>query len=280
VRRNVLGPLGLKDTYSEMPAQLRGGRLADGYSSLNRQGTRDPVPFFQAKGIAPAAGYASTAEDLARFLSWQFRLRDGEDEVLDHNTLQEMQRTHFVDPEWKTFWGLGFSVARRNDRTFVGHGGSCPGFRTQVAIQPDDEVGMVFLANAMVNTSTYVYGMYDLVAEAVRGATKKESAEAAASAMAPVPAAGSDLTPYVGRYSQQPWGGETAAIRWKGGLAFLSLPTDNPLQAITRLKHVEGDVFRRVRSDEELGEEIVFERDASGRVTGFRQFGNLSARIR
>ena len=275
VRQNVLGPLGLDDTYSEMPAQHRGGQLADGYSSLNRQGTRDPVPFFQAKGIAPAAGYASTAEDLARFLSWQFRLRHGEDEVLDHRTLLEMQRTHFVDPEWKTFWGLGFSVSRRNDKTFVGHGGSCPGFRTQVAIQPDDELGMVFLANAMVNTSTYVYGMYDLVAEAVRGAAKKDGAPSAAA-----PVAGPDLAPYLGTYSGQPWGGESAAIRWKGGLAVMSLPTGNPLQAITRLKHMEGDVFRRVRSDEELGEEIVFERDASGRVTGYRQFGNLSPRVR
>jgi hypothetical protein len=233
------------------------------------------VPFFQAKGIAPAAGYASTAEDLAHFLSWQLRLRDGGNEVLAGNTLLEMQRTHFVDPEWKTFWGLGFSVARRNDRTFVGHGGSCPGFRTQVAIQPDDKVGMVFLANAMVNTSTYVYGMYDLVAEAVREATGKDGAKGDLTV-----ADGPDLSPYVGSYSGQPWGGESAAIRWKGGLALMSLPTDNPLQAITRLKHVEGDVFRRVRSDGELGEEIVFERDASGRVTGYRQFGNLSPRTR
>jgi CubicO group peptidase (beta-lactamase class C family) len=277
VRENVIGPLGLKDTYPEIPEQLRGGQLADGYSSLTRAGRREPTPFFQAKGIAPAAGYASTAEDLARFASWQMRLvAGGADEVLKATTLQEMQRVHYVDPGWNTFWGLGFSVARRNDKTFVGHGGSCPGFRTQVAIQNDDEIAVVFMANAMVNTATYVYGVYDLVAEAIRAAAKKGGPQTPAADTASVP----DLAPYVGSYSEQPWGGESAAIRWKGGLALMSLPTDNPLRAITRLKWVEGDTFRRVRDDEEPGEDIVFERDPAGRVTGYRQFGNLSPRVR
>ncbi len=284
-RQNVIGPLGLKDTYPEMPEELRGGQLADGYSSLTREGSREPTPFFQAKGIAPAAGYASTAEDLARFASWQMRLVAGRgDGVLKATTLQEMQRVHYVDPEWNTFRGLGFAVSRRNDKTFVGHGGSCPGFRTQLAIQNDDKIAVVFMANAMVNTATYTYGIYDLVAEAIRAAAKKDTAVVAAgggaAAAAADPRSAPDLAPYFGTYSEQPWGGESAAIRWKGGLALMSLPTDNPLRAITRLKWVEGDVFRRVRSGEELGEEIVFERDASGRITGYRQFGNLSPRVR
>ena len=92
--------------------------------------------------------------------------------------------------------------------------------------------------------------------------------------------AGPDLAAFLGTYSGQPWGGETAAIRWKGGLALMSLPSETPLRAITRLKHVEGDTFRRIRSDDDLGEAVVFERDGAGRVTGFRQHGNLSPRTR
>ena len=38
------------------------------------KGKRPPVPFFTTRGVAPAAGYASTVEDLGRFASWQFRL--------------------------------------------------------------------------------------------------------------------------------------------------------------------------------------------------------------
>ncbi len=281
VRANVLEPLGLTNTYPEMPEEHRGGQLATGYSSLTREGTRTEVPFFQAKGIAPAAGYASTAEDLASFASWQFRLTGDRDEVLEAHTLDEMHRVHYVDPAWGTFWGLGFSVMRRNDKTFVGHGGSCPGFRSQLVLQKDDEIATVFMANAMVNAGKFAYGMYDLVAEAVRAATKTaEEGEPTGEEEQKDPATAPDLTPYLGTYSGQPWGGESAAVRWKGALAIMSLPTDNPLQALTRLKHEAGDTFRRVRSDGELGEAIVFERGAEGRVTGYRQHGNLSPRVR
>ena len=283
VRRLVLDPLGLDDTHPEMPEQHRGGRLATGYSSLTREGVREEVPFFQARGIAPAAGYASTVEDLARFASWQFRLEGDTDEVLHAHTLDEMQRPHYVDPGWGTFRGLGFSVSRRNDKTFVGHGGSCPGFRTQLALQMDEKIATVFMANAMVNTGTFVYGMYDLVAEAVRNASDEPGPTTT------TPGAGGsngdggqtlDLGPYVGTYSAQPWGGEEAVVVWKRGLAVMGLPTDNPLRSLTRLRHEEGHVFRRVRRDGELGEAFVFETDSAGRISGFRQHGNLSPRIR
>jgi hypothetical protein len=39
-------------------------------------------------------------------------------------------------------------------------------------------------------------------------------------------------------------------------------------------------MFRRIRSDESLGEEVIFERDHGGAVTGFRQHGNLTPRVR
>ena len=71
VKSHILGPLGLTGTTPEIPADQRGNRLANGYSILTRDGEPKAMPFFQARGIAPAAGYASTAEDLARFASWQ-----------------------------------------------------------------------------------------------------------------------------------------------------------------------------------------------------------------
>jgi CubicO group peptidase (beta-lactamase class C family) len=287
VRRNVLEPLGLGDTYPEMPAGERGRRLATGHSALDRDGTRHETPFFQARGIAPAAGYASTVEDLARFASWQFRLEGDVIEVLRAHTLREMRRVHYVDPEWDTFWGLGFAISRDDDRTFVGHGGSCPGYRSQLLMNDDDEIAAVFMANASgVDTGKYVRGMYDLVAPAIRAATEQDEdddervAGDEGSGAAPEPGTPVDLDDYTGTYSNQPWGGETAVVRWQGGLAMLGLPTDSPRQGLRKLRHIEANTFRRVRSDDELGEAIIFERDASGRVTGYRQHGNLSSRVR
>ena len=37
-----------------------------------------------------------------------------------------------------------------------------------------------------------------------------------------------DLSDYIGAYSGMPWGGETAVVRWEGGLALLPLPTSDP----------------------------------------------------
>jgi CubicO group peptidase (beta-lactamase class C family) len=310
VRENVLDPLGMDDTFSEIPEEHRGGRLATGYGALNRDGRREEVPFFQAKGIAPAAGYASTARDLARFASWQLRLAgDPEEpappaEVLDPHTLDEMQRVHYVDPDFDTYWGLGFNVSRRDGETFVGHGGSCPGFRSQLILQKDRKIAVAFMANAMVNAGMYARGIYDLVVEAVSEAAEDgaDGAETSAGragagrvppAELPAPsgagrsvlATGSaqeapELAPYVGTYSAQPWGSETAVVRWKGGLALLSLPTSDPLDGLRRLEHDEGDVFYRVRDDGERGEDVVFERGPDGEVTGYRVHGNLSPRIR
>jgi len=287
VRLNVLTPLGMSNTYPEIPVEHRGGQLATGYSAPTRSGEREEVAFFQAKGIAPAAGFASTAEDLARFAAWQFRLRaeGNRDEVLQAHTLDEMRRVHYVDPAWNTFWGLGFSVSRRGDKTFVGHGGSCPGFRSQLQMQNDERIATIFMANAMVNAGMYTRGMYDLVAEAVRDATKEEDDITATSdgdteavhshrGMSP------DLAPYIGTYSAQPWGSETAVVQWKGGLAFLSLPTDNPLNALSKLGHDSGDVFYRIRDDGERAEDVLFHRDDSGAVTSYSVHGNHSARVR
>lgn len=52
------------------------------------------------------------------------------------------------------------------------------------------------------------------------------------------------------------------------------------MQALTKLKYVSGDTFRRVRDDGQPAEEIVFETNARGEVTRFKRNSNYSARIR
>src|SRR5258705_13726578 len=120
-------PLVLKDTPPFMPMALYNKRLAVGWSAITRDGAREILKPFDPRVMTPAAGYASTAEDLGRFAAWQFRLlRTGHREVLNASTLREMQRVQFVDPGWKEMRGLGFEVIRKDDQTFVGHDGDCP----------------------------------------------------------------------------------------------------------------------------------------------------------
>lgn len=273
VQRNILEPLGLRSTFPEMPEQYRGGRLATGYSAINRQGTRTPVAFFSARGIAPAAGYASTVEDLARFASWQFQVLDGKggEHVLKRNTLREMQRVHWVDPDFETMWGLGFAVWRSGDKRVVGHGGSCPGFRSQLLLDPAEKIAAIVMANAQgINTGQFADRIYQIIAPALKAATKDSAAPKQPD---------STLQKYTGIY-ELGFAGETAIVQWEDGLAAVHLPTMDPLSGMTKLKKVGEHTFRRVRKNDALGETIVFQVAADGRASQLVWHSNLYRRVR
>ena len=264
VRRHILAPLQLTSTYPEIPLDERGKRLARGYSARRRDGTRTPVPLFQTRGIAPAAGFASSANDLARFAMWQFRARAAEsDPVLDPRTLREMYRPHWVDAEFQLFRGVGFGTWKDGSNIFVGHGGHCPGFRTQFMLQPEKKIAVTVLSNAnAADVTRYAKGVYDIVSPTIR---KQESKD--------VPALAS-MSAYTGSYSDMPWGGETLVVAWGDGLATVDVPEIDPMRRMERFRKTGEHTFRRVLPDGSLGEEMRFEIGADGRATRYWHHSN------
>jgi hypothetical protein len=146
VRQNVLNPLQLSDTQPLLPAPMWGVRFAQGFGAIKRDGTRDPLPLYDARGLAPAAGGPALESD-------------------------------------------------------------------------------------------------------------------------------------AGRYRAQPWGSETVILPWGEGLAELNLPSTDPAKEMVVLKHVAGDTFRYQRDDGTLGAEAMFQRDAAGRVSSVRVWGQTSPRL-
>ena len=272
VEKNIIQPLGLKDTRTVMPKKLYGKQLAVGHSARNRDGERPQVELFHAEGIGPAAGFSSTVDDLAKFASWQFRLlENGGKEIVSSNTLREMHRVHFLDEDWQPAWGLGFSVWRDGEKKFLGHGGSCPGYRSQLLIQPNSQIATIFMTNASgVNSRRFAQQLYNIISLAL----KEANSDGNAKTLKP------EFTKYMGHYSEAPWGGETAVITWEGELATVSLPTNDPVGAISKLKHIEDDTFRRIREDDEMGEEIIFETNSSGKVIRMWQHQNFALKFR
>ncbi|MGQ9801828.1 MAG: serine hydrolase [Candidatus Saccharicenans sp.] len=269
VTEKILKPLGMKDTRPFLPQALWRGQLATGYSSLTRNGNREMLPFFQAEGIKPAAGFSSTVLDLARFASWQFRLlAKGGEEIIKAYTLREMHRVHWTDPNWKTTWGLGFSVYQLDGTTIVGHGGSCPGYRSTLMIDPAKKQAFIVMINASGTEP-------DKYARGIRAVLKKATSTKEAEKTT-----GVNLKDYAGLYDTQPWWGETAILPWKGYLVMFGLPSNNPAEDFTLLKHVEADTFKRVRDDETLGEEVIFERDKTGKVFRMVHHSNYYPKIK
>jgi len=272
VRENILTPLGMTSTTPEIGDVQGTDKLATGYSAVRRDGRRVEVEPFEGGGMAPAMGFASTVEDLAKFASWQFRLLEtGEREILDANTLREMQRVHYMDPGWETTWGLGFSLRRRDGVTFVGHGGSCPGHQTSLQMENGDKIATIAMTNAMVSAGSFTQRAHEVMAPAIKEALENPDEGEATPA---------EFKQYVGAYDSYPWGGESQVIPWKGGLATVGFPTQNPLGGISRLKHVEGHTFQRILDDGELGREVTFELDEDGGVVRMWTPENSSERVR
>lgn len=275
VRTHLLAPLGLSRTTSEIPVNLRGTELAIGYGARRTGWAREAIPAYTLNAIAPAAGFASTVEDLGRFASWQFRLlASGGENVLRSSTLREMQRVHWMTPDnVNETWGLGFATYQHANKTFVGHGGYCPGYRTTLMIRPQEKLAIVVMINVDDGEpGRFARQLYDFVgADIARVAAANQppspapQPQAPAAAAPPTPAV--DLTRYEGAYRSRHSASDVYVAPYGNELMVIDLFTDTPAGDITRLRHVGGDVFRRVRPNDTLAEDVRFERDPQGRAT-------------
>ena len=269
INERVLEPLGMSDTRTYYPEDLRGGQLAIGYTGLHREGTRDPVAPFFTRGITAAAGFTSSVNDLARFASWQFSLLNGGDEsVLGANTLREMHRVHWVDPDWETTWGVGFAVQRVDDQTVVGHGGGCPGYITQFVMVPKHKVAAIVLTNAGDGPAGRVARE---MLKTLGGAVEK--------AEAPPEETPPDFSRYEGDYESRPWGGEVAIRQWGDKLAVINVPDDELADAIIRLEHDGDDTFTRLTDDGDRREPWLFELDGDGPAVRIHRHSSVLERI-
>ncbi len=256
---HILAPLAMHDTATGFPTDDREPRIATGYGFAGKDSESPVMPRYDALGITPAAGFASTVLDLARFASWQFRLLSGEsDEVLKGNTLREMQRVQWMDLDWSVARGLGFGVYRIGDRTYTGHGGDCPGFNTRLYLDPVSQYAVVTMANRnRVDVDGYAATIFNILDAG--GTIGPDDSDSSLPVL--------NLGDYVGSYDSRPWDGELMVIRWKEGLTVLALPTMDPIENMVQLKHIEGDRFHTIRPDDEPGHEVAFRRDESGEVT-------------
>jgi D-alanyl-D-alanine carboxypeptidase len=145
VTRHIYQPLGMVN--SSVDKDVPG--LATGYGRQMPDGSRATMPFVDARGMAAATGITSTVEDMARFVSAQFREgAAGGDRILSAASLREMHRVRMLENNWTRGNGIGFSVTRNHDKLYVGHGGSYPGYITNTLIDLKGKVGVIVLTNA------------------------------------------------------------------------------------------------------------------------------------
>ncbi|MDP6416001.1 MAG: serine hydrolase domain-containing protein, partial [Gammaproteobacteria bacterium] len=267
MQANVLDPLGLTDTRSYYPEELRGHQLAIGYDGLVRDRGRVPTEAFFTKAITPAAGYTSSVNDLAKFIIWQFGLLDGlQESVLNQHTLQEMHRVHWVNPDWSTSWGLGFVARRQGDRTLAGHTGSCPGYQTNFSMDVDKRLGVIVLTNAGD-------GQPARLVDNIISTLRPELDKPAPVAETEIP----DFSAFEANFSNQHWGGETAVRQWGDELVSIGIPSRS--LNVQKLQHDQDNQFHRENAIGLQSAVISFEADASGKTTRMKVNDSYSYRI-
>lgn len=276
VREEILRPLGLNGMSPDLPADAPPERFATGYTPHDRKGDRKRVEPYVLSGLAPAAGYAASAEDLARFASWQFRLMEsGRREVLGRRTLRNMHRVHWTDPfdpESGT-WGLGFAHGEVGGEPAIGHAGQCIGYRTDFKLRPPEKVAVVAMVNANdVDPAVLTSGIYAIAGKSLADADGDQPAAEGESE-------GPDLGQYEGAYRWPEVAQGYYVIPTAEGLHLISLFARDPGDGGVDLEHVEGDVFRRKRKEGGLGEAVRFLRDETGAITTLVQSGYRYERV-
>ncbi len=260
IRDKILIPLGMNSTKTFMDRKQYGEELTIGFGAENRKRKRESVPYFNAFGIDPAAGFTSNVADLSKFAIWQLDLLSGKNksDVLPKNLLAQMHRIHFYDSLSNVKRGLGFNIYNEKGQNLVGHGGSCPGYKTQLTIDREGEKAFIVLINARgVSPSKYTRGIKNLMDQ-----LKEEDSKS------------SDLYNEIeGYYKSLPWNTENYLSSWGKNIALMSLPSNSA--NITRFRPVEKDVFRRILKNDSLGEYLYILRDKKNNIKGFKRHQNI-----
>ena len=251
IRKHILDPLEMHST-AVFPTEEHKKRLARGYGRRLPDGSCMVMPYTDSRGLAPAANMASNVEDLARFISLQFRDEPvGARQILSGSSLREMHQIHWIQPDWKSGWGLGFGVKRLGNRIIVGHGGSLAGYRTRISFCPEEKVGAIVCINSNEGDPVFFADQVFLwVAPLLRETCAPTTPE-----KTPDPA----WTQYVGKYRNLWW--DARIMIFEGDLVLFDPTGDDPKSSLMKLVPEGENVFRMEGEDgsSSIGEKVFFE---------------------
>jgi D-alanyl-D-alanine carboxypeptidase len=263
VQQAVVDRLGLADTGPEWDPR-RAGDYAAGHSGLlDGEDERLTIPHVDTRAMAAATGFYSTAEDLTAYAAAHL---PGDDRLLTEASKRLMQRTESeirVHDQEVRYYGLGMDVRTQGERRLVGHSGGYPGHITRTWIDPEAQVVVSVLTNA-------VDGPADVLA---RGLFRL--LDLALAAPEPV---GTDPRPerFAGRFANL-WGVTDVAVL--GGRLVLLHPSDpDPTEDHLELRVEDAATLRQesVAGFGSAGETVDYEWTPEGAVARIR-LGGLSA---
>jgi len=159
VAARIFRPLGMVSSNTAVEASLATGDYALPYAE--KKGEIQEVPFYSKfQALGPAGGINTNLEDIEHWL--RFHLNEGkhgETQLLAAEHLTQNHAPHTVIPAGESLptgkypeianwcYGQGWFVGTYRGHRMVQHGGSIDGFMAEVALLPDEQIGVAVFTN-------------------------------------------------------------------------------------------------------------------------------------
>jgi CubicO group peptidase (beta-lactamase class C family) len=147
IEKNILEPLEMKQSSVRQPVPAALGKdLSVGYRYENGEHKAEPFEFVPA---SPAGAVSASAADMAHFMIAHLEDgRYGQARILSESTARQMRTRLFAKVPELNGMMYGFQQLDRNGRRVYGHEGATQWFHSQMALLPDDHVGIFVSYNA------------------------------------------------------------------------------------------------------------------------------------
>jgi CubicO group peptidase (beta-lactamase class C family) len=148
IEREIVDGVGLRETRSDMPI-AKGAPFARGHTTRLPLGRRLVIPGENpANAIMPAAGFVSTAADVARFFAQL--APNAKRSVLSAASRREMTRKQWRNPHStiEGYYGLGIMSGTTAGWDWFGHTGGFQGYTSRTCVIPACDVTITILTNS------------------------------------------------------------------------------------------------------------------------------------
>jgi CubicO group peptidase (beta-lactamase class C family) len=148
IEREIVAAAGLRETTADMP--LAKVAFARGHTSRLPLERRLVIPGDnRTHAMAPAAGFVSTAADVARYFAQL--APNAKRSVLSAGSRREMTRKHWRNPHGpvEAYYGLGIISGNVAGWDWFGHSGGFQGYISRSAVIPACDVAVSILTNSI-----------------------------------------------------------------------------------------------------------------------------------
>lgn len=151
----VFQPLGMKNASMNYQAFVSNENIAKPHRQARRRWVETKINNTYYN-VAPAGGINASISDMGR---WMVALLGYREDVIRKSTLSHMyapaigarsKNKNYVRMQrgGKSFYGLGWRILHYPSDTLIYHGGYVTGYRSEVALNPDENIAVCILANA------------------------------------------------------------------------------------------------------------------------------------